>query len=135
MCAFPLNHLLIRAANRIGPDGAQAVAACVAAQPSLNTLDLAGNSLGDRGLESILNALQSTPNVQQLGLEANHIADSGAIALAMSLEGLPLLEHLNISSSIVHFYDLAELRRKRHWSPRRSCPCVVSGAVRAPQHH
>ncbi len=132
----PLDRVLIRAANRIGPDGAQDVAACVAGQPSLSTLDLAGNNMGDRGLESILYALQRTPNVQQLGLEANHIADSGAIALAMSLESLPRLEHLNLSSLLIFkYFDVAELQRKRYWSSRRSCRCVVRGAVREPQHH
>ena len=70
------------ARNRIGDEGAKALAAGVASSGSMATLYLGGNSIGNVGANALAEAVRVSGSLEYLDLYNNRIGDEGAKALA-----------------------------------------------------
>ncbi|CAK0799306.1 unnamed protein product [Prorocentrum cordatum] len=112
--------------NRIGDEGARALAGALPSLPGLQELRLGGNrgrdpvpgsirlrfaairfqelwlgsnSIGDEGARALAGALPSLPSLQKLRLRGNYIGDEGARALAGALPSLPGLQELRLGGN------------------------------------
>ena len=75
--------------NKIGDEGAAALAAAVVSVPHLEKLFLAGNHIGDAGLAAIADRCASTALSQLVLSENASLGDEGAIALARAVTSDP----------------------------------------------
>ena len=73
--------VLILSHNRIGDDGARAIAHALRGCEVLSVLDLSGNGIQDAGTEALSEALRCC-KLQRLSLASNCIGPSGALAVA-----------------------------------------------------
>ena len=73
--------VLILSHNKIGDDGARAIAHALRGCEVLSVLDLSGNGIQDAGTEALSDALRSC-KLQRLSLASNCIGPSGALAVA-----------------------------------------------------
>ena len=73
--------VLILSHNRIGDDGARAIAHALRGCEVLSVLDLSGNGIQDAGTEALSEALKSC-KLQRLSLASNCMGPSGALAVA-----------------------------------------------------
>ena len=73
--------VLILSHNKIGDNGARAIAHALRGCEVLSVLDLSGNGIQDAGAEVLSEALRSC-KLQRLGLASNCIEPSGALAVA-----------------------------------------------------
>ena len=74
-------RVLILSHNRIGDDGARAIAHALRGCEVLSVLDLSGNGIQDAGTEALSEALRSC-KLQRLSLASNCMGPSGALAVA-----------------------------------------------------
>ena len=72
--------------NRIGDEGAKALAVGLQHVTGLQTLDLSGNSIGDEGAKALGEGLQHVTGLQTLVLACNSIGAEGAKALGEGLQ-------------------------------------------------
>ena len=88
--------VLILSHNKIGDDGARAIAHALRGCEILSVLDLSGNGIQDAGTEVLSEALRSC-KLQRLSLASNCIGPSGALGLAGVLKhvykSLDTLDH------------------------------------------
>ena len=73
--------VLILSQNKIGDDGARAIAHALRGCEVLSVLDLSGNGIQDAGAEALSEALRSC-KLQRLSLSSNCMGPSGALAVA-----------------------------------------------------
>ena len=73
--------VLILSHNKIGDDGARAIAHSLRGCEVLSVLDLSGNGIQDAGTEALSEALRSC-KLQRLSLASNCMGPSGALAVA-----------------------------------------------------
>jgi Ran GTPase-activating protein (RanGAP) involved in mRNA processing and transport len=85
--------------NKIGDDGAVALAAGLKVNSSLQTLNLTWNKIGDEGAVALAEALKDNKSLQTLALCKNQIGDEGAKALAGALKVNSSVRHLNLRSN------------------------------------
>eukprot|EP00727_Mastigamoeba_balamuthi_P002016 m51a1_g11811 putative nod3 protein (666) ;mRNA; r:363753-366168 len=85
------------ARNCIGPAGARAIAAALRANTSLTSLDLAGNAIGDGGAGAIAEALAENRTLVRLSVAANGITDAGMASLCAALGRNSTLHTLDVS--------------------------------------
>eukprot|EP00928_Gymnodinium_smaydae_P088240 TRINITY_DN72350_c0_g1_i1.p1 TRINITY_DN72350_c0_g1~~TRINITY_DN72350_c0_g1_i1.p1 ORF type:complete len:793 (-),score=213.21 TRINITY_DN72350_c0_g1_i1:44-2422(-) len=72
--------------NRLGPDGAEAVAAAMrGSSRALGSLELDCNDIGDQGLRCLLDALPRTPSLKVLKLGGNRLSGAAGALLAAAL--------------------------------------------------
>lgn len=75
------------AVNRIGDEGAKALAGALRGAALLELLELANNMIGDRGAESLAEALsEADTSLTTLGLARNRLTHIGAAALAKAAD-------------------------------------------------
>ena len=74
--------VVILSHNRIGDDGARAIAHALRGCEVLSVLDLSGNGIQDAGTEALSEALRSCCKLQRLSLASNCMGPSGALAVA-----------------------------------------------------
>ena len=74
--------VLVLSHNRIGDDGARAIAHALRGCEVLSVLDLSGNGIQDAGTEALSEALRSCCKLQRLSLASNCMGPSGALAVA-----------------------------------------------------
>merc|ERR1712137_418817 len=84
--------------NKIGPEGATAIAKALEVNRVLTTLNLSGpfQNIGDQGAAAIAEALKVNRVLTKLNLAANDIMDEGATALASALEVNAVLTSLDV---------------------------------------
>ena len=82
--------------NQIGSTGAQALAAALQVNQSIQSLNLHGNQIGDAGARALGAALQVNQTIQSLNLGYNLIRDTGAQALGKALQVNHTLQMLNL---------------------------------------
>ena len=85
--------------NKIGPDGATALAMALAANEHLTELTLTGNSIGPEGGAAVADALRTNSCITKLSLCRCSLGAHGATALATDLSHDPHLKRINISSN------------------------------------
>ena len=90
--------VLILSRNKIGDDGARAIAHALRGCEVLSVLDLSGNGIQDAGTEALSEALRSC-KLQRLSLASNCIGDDGARAIADALRGCEVLSVLDLSGN------------------------------------
>ena len=90
--------VLILSHNRIGDDGARAIADALRGCDVLSVLDLSGNGIQDAGAEALSEALRCC-KLQRLSLASNCIGDDGARAIAHFLQGCEVLSVLDLSGN------------------------------------
>ena len=90
--------VLILSQNKIGDDGARAIAHALRGCEVLSVLDLSGNGIQDAGTEALSEALSSC-KLQRLTLASNCIGDDGARAIANALRGCEVLSVLDLSGN------------------------------------
>lgn len=83
----------------IGAEGAKELAAALAENSSLKTLNIDNHALGDEGIALIAKALEKNSNLQELNLRNNNISPEGAKTLAKAVAGHPSLNSLNIGAN------------------------------------
>lgn len=98
-----LTHLHLES-NKLGPNGARAIADAVRANShlSLALLDVSGNGLGAEGAKAIADVLRETRSLTSLLIESNKMGDEGVAALADALrqnEHPILLASLDLSGN------------------------------------
>ncbi|CAK0833706.1 unnamed protein product [Prorocentrum cordatum] len=117
--ALPSLQVLGLARNRVGDEGAAALAEALRAPgalPSLQVLSLDENLVGDEGAAALAEALRAPgalPSLQVLGLAKNRVEDEGAAALAEALRApgaLPSLQVLGLARNRVGDEGAAALR-------------------------
>ena len=92
-------RVLILSHNRIGDDGARAIAHALRGCEVLSVLDLSGNGIQDAGTEALSEVLRSC-KLQRLGLASNCMGPSGALAVAGVLKHVyKSLDTLDLSCS------------------------------------
>ena len=74
--------VLILSHNKIGDDGARAIARALRGCEVLSVLDLSGNGIQDAGTKALSQALKSCCKLQRLSLASNCMGPSGALAVA-----------------------------------------------------
>ena len=97
-------HTLLLGGNKLGDEGAVAVAAMLRHNRKLLRLDLGTNAIGDSGAVALARALElnTKSGLLLLGLSWNQIGDEGAEAFAESLRnGAPALETLLLSANMI----------------------------------
>ena len=82
--------------NRIGDDGAKALATALKNNTSLTSLNLLGNRIGDDGAKALATALETNTSLTSLELGFNRIGADGATALATALKNNTSLTSLNL---------------------------------------
>ena len=89
--------------NRLGPDGARALAAALGATSTnrLQVLQLSHNAIGDSGAVALSQALRHNVFLRKLELEDNEIAETGLTALAMALKENTKLTSLHLRGNSV----------------------------------
>ena len=91
--------VLILSHNKIGDEGAWAIAHALRVCEVLSVLDLSGNSIQEAGAEALSKSLRSCCKLQRLSLASNCIGDDGARAIAHSLRGCDVLSVLDLSGN------------------------------------
>ncbi len=91
---------LILDGNAIGPDGAQALAACLP-RTKLTHLSLRSCKIEERGMLALASALAHSPQLQSLNLHRNKIGIQGIAQLAAALPSSSLTE-LNLHRSYLN---------------------------------
>ena len=99
--AAPLLTTLALGENRIGAEGATALARALIAVPLLTALDLHSNTIGDAGAAALAGALTSVSQLTTLDLRFNHIYADGAVALARNLSSVPQLTTLYLRNNYI----------------------------------
>jgi len=87
--------------NKIGEDGAIAVANAVAGIESLITLVLSGNAFGDEGAIAVAKLITDLFNLELLGMGGNQITDKGIDALADAIEKMESMKYLTLTSNLI----------------------------------
>ncbi|KAJ1474217.1 hypothetical protein T484DRAFT_1833174, partial [Baffinella frigidus] len=82
--------------NKIGPEGAKALAVALSSMPNLIALSLKGNAIGPEGAKALAGALSSMPNLTALDLGSCDLGPEGAKALAGALSSMPNLTELDL---------------------------------------
>ena len=91
--------VLILSHNKIGDDGARAIARALRGCEVLSVLDLSGNGIQDAGTEALSEVLRSC-KLQRLSLASNCMGPSGALAVAGVLKHVyKSLDTLDLSCS------------------------------------
>ena len=90
---------LVLPSNRIGNDGAKALADCLKHHTNLQTLFLDSNNIGSDGAKALADCLKHHTNLQTLSLSSNNIGSDGAKALANCLKHHTNLQTLFLSSN------------------------------------
>ena len=105
----PLHELLLQG-NRIGAEGAEALAAALTENGALEVLHLNGNPIGDRGAEALAATLPRCRGLRALYLADSSIGVLGAAALVAALPGVtaPLVA-LELRGNPVPSETLAQL--------------------------
>ena len=85
--------------NKIGHEGAAAIAAALESNSKLQELGIDNNNIGDKGAVAIAMALRSNKTLQHLRLSKNNIGDDGAIALAEALKSNSTLHELELDNN------------------------------------
>ena len=85
--------------NKIGVDGAKAIAEALKVNPVLTSLDLQMNSIGDDGAKAIAEALKVNPVLTELQSGGNSIGIDGAKAIAEALKVSPVLTKLYLNNN------------------------------------
>ena len=73
--------------NRIGAEGAKAIAEALKVNAVLTSVDLQLNSIGDDGAKAIAEALKVNAVLTKLDLEYNSMGDAGKKALQDAVKG------------------------------------------------
>ena len=110
LCSCTQLNLLL---NNIGPEGAKALAAGLAANASITDLNLWNNSLKDEGVTAICNALQSNEETKLLSLNvgANNLGPAGAKSVAAMVAVIPSVTKLNLCDNNLGAEDKAVLHK------------------------
>ncbi len=74
--------------NKIGAEGAKALAEALKTNASLTTVNLEGNEVGDEGAKALAEALKTNASLTTVDLWGNKIGDEGAKALSEIEEAL-----------------------------------------------
>jgi Ran GTPase-activating protein (RanGAP) involved in mRNA processing and transport len=82
--------------NKIGDEGAKAIAEALSVNAVVTTLELFRNNIGDEGAKAIAEALKVTAVVTTLSLRCNTIGDEGANAIAEALKVTAVVTDLNL---------------------------------------
>ena len=82
--------------NRIGAEGAKALATALQTNSSLSTLYLGNNEIGDEGAQALATALHTNSSLSSLSLGYNQIGAEGAQALATALQTNKTLTKLDL---------------------------------------
>ena len=82
--------------NEIGPEGAKALAKALETNKILTTLNLGSNKIGDDGVKALVKALETNKTLTTLNLGSNKIGDDGVKALVKALETNKTLTTLNL---------------------------------------
>eukprot|EP00667_Euglena_gracilis_P006261 EG_transcript_6310 len=85
--------------SKIGPEGARALAAALRGNGTLQWIDLAGNKLGPEGTHVLAEALNGNATLQRMSLANNQCADQGSRALATMLRGNRRLEQFHLGNN------------------------------------
>eukprot|EP00633_Aureoumbra_lagunensis_P010604 CAMPEP_0197340654 /NCGR_PEP_ID=MMETSP0892-20130614/45785_1 /TAXON_ID=44058 ORGANISM="Aureoumbra lagunensis, Strain CCMP1510" /NCGR_SAMPLE_ID=MMETSP0892 /ASSEMBLY_ACC=CAM_ASM_000538 /LENGTH=719 /DNA_ID=CAMNT_0042845421 /DNA_START=66 /DNA_END=2222 /DNA_ORIENTATION=+ len=80
-----LTELKLSSEDKIGDEGAKAIATTLATNTSLQLLQLGGNNIGNEGAIAIANALATNTSLQALWLHDSNFGVEGAKALATAL--------------------------------------------------
>ena len=86
--------------NRIGDDGARAIAHALQGCEVLSVLDLNGSGIQDAGTKALSETLRCC-KLQRLSLASNCIGDDGARAIAHALRGCEVLSVLDLSGNVI----------------------------------
>ena len=70
-------------ANRLGPDGAKALASSISESTTLKKLDLSENHLGSDGAQAIAAAVAKNVSLTNVDMRANHFEESDEAQLRM----------------------------------------------------
>ena len=92
--------VLILSHNKIGDDGARAIAHALRGCEVLSVLDLSGNCIGDEGARARAHALRGCEVLSVLDLSGNGIQDAGAAALSEALRCCKL-QRLSLASNCI----------------------------------
>ena len=96
---FPNLQTLGLLSNRIGKEGAIAIAEGFEHWPDLKELNLAANSIGADGAKALAGGLKHCPGLRELIVGSNQIGADGANALADGLKHCPGLRELIVGSN------------------------------------
>lgn len=88
--------------NDLGPDSAVEIAR-ILRRSSLKTLSLAGNRIGDDGAQAIANALLSNKTLTSLNLEYNDITSKGILSVSQALAHSASLQELSLAANDLRF--------------------------------
>merc|ERR1712039_994187 len=72
--------------NELKPEGAEKVAAALASNTCITTLDISGNRIGDEGAEAMAVTLTKNDKLLTLLIGSNGIGDQGAERIAEAVE-------------------------------------------------
>jgi Leucine-rich repeat (LRR) protein len=90
-----LRHLSL-AGNKIGVDGAEALASLLIRQGNLVSLNLSNNRICDDGAKAFKTALANNKSLRSLDLRSNSIKDSGLVAIALGMQENSTLSELRL---------------------------------------
>lgn len=114
--------------NCLGAPGARALLRPVLLGTlALSSLDLSGNRLGDEGAEAVAEALSAAPAAQalrSLGLANNRVSAAGVETLAAAIRAAGCVERLDLSQNAVGEGGAAALARLLHAQRRRPGPAA-----------
>ena len=96
--------------NRIGPDGAAALASGLSVNQSLEKLSLSWNRIGDDGTIALAEALRSNQSLHALSLRRNDITNVGADALQKASKHSTAIYHIDVENNFVCIKGAALLR-------------------------
>ena len=95
------NKFIFSQYTKINNAGAQALAAALQVNQSIQSLNLHGNQIGDAGARALGAALQVNQTIQSLNLELNQIGSTGAQALGTALKVNQSLQSLNLKLNYI----------------------------------
>jgi len=82
--------------NKIGSEGAAALASALRVNRVLKTLDLFNNRIGDEGAKALASALRVNGVLKSLNIHRNNIGDKGAAAIGEALRGNGVLKSIDL---------------------------------------
>ena len=85
--------------NRVGDEGAAALAALCRLNPSITCLDLKANLLGDVGAAALAEALLALSGLSVVDVSGNQLSSRGAVALSVAVKALPATRSLSLDLS------------------------------------
>ncbi|MGH9344386.1 MAG: hypothetical protein ACRD19_11575 [Terriglobia bacterium] len=85
--------------QRLGDEGARALAQALKVNRTLTALNLAGNRIEDSGARALADALKSNKTLVSLDLSTNGIGEAGACALAEALKDNRTLSRLFLAEN------------------------------------